>query len=323
MMKRLLLPALICTVLGAAPLMAQEFPVKPVKVVIPYAAGSGPDTVMRLLGDKLARSWGQQLVVDNRPGGNGWLAIDAAKKAPADGYTLLDVDDSQMVLQPLLYKKLPHDMAKDFEPVGAVFRTNFFVVVSADSPWKTLPDLIASAKANPGKLTYGSPGIGTVPHVGAAMLAAATGTQMQHAPFKDVQQLFGSVANGDIAWALGTAGTSGSLYRAKKVRFLALAAPQRLAGYTDIPTVSEAGGPAGFEVQSWGGMYAPHGTPKAIIDRLNADLNRVLVDPEVRAKLGGIGFVTTPSTPEAMAQAIVEQSERFAPVIKAANISLD
>src|SRR3954471_7115409 len=153
MMKRLLLPALICTVLGAAPLMAQEFPVKPVKVVIPYAAGSGPDTVMRLLGDKLARSWGQQLVVDNRPGGNGWLAIDAAKKAPADGYTLLDVDDSQMVLQPLLYKKLPHDMAKDFEPVGAVFRTNFFVVVSADSPWKTLPDLIASAKANPGKLT--------------------------------------------------------------------------------------------------------------------------------------------------------------------------
>jgi tripartite-type tricarboxylate transporter receptor subunit TctC len=322
-MKRLLLTMTLFAVLGPAAALAQEFPARPVKVIIPYAAGSGPDAVMRLLGDKLARTWGQQLVVENRPGGNGWLAIDAARKAAPDGYTMLQVDDSQMVLQPLLYAKLPHDMVKDFDPVGMIFRTNFFVVVGGESPWKTLPELIASARTNPGKLVYGSPGIGTVPHVGAEMLASLTGTRMQHAPFKDVQQLFGSIANGDIAWGFGTLGTSGSLYRAKKVRFLAIAAPRRLAATPEVPTVAEAGGPADFEVQSWAGMFVPHGTPKANVERLNADMNKALVEPDIRAKLSGIGFETIPSSAEAVTQAISDQSRKIAPVIKAARISLD
>src|SRR5712692_5698006 len=175
--KAFLTSAVLALGVLASGATAQQFPAKPVRAIIPYSAGSGPDTVMRLVGEKLARAWGQQLVVDNRPGGNGWIAIAAAKQSPPDGYTLLQLDDTHMALQPHIYKKLPHDPAKDFDPVTSLYRTYFFVVVPVNSPWKSVTDLIAAAKAKPGALTYGSWGIGSVGHVGGAMLESATGTQ--------------------------------------------------------------------------------------------------------------------------------------------------
>ena len=203
-MNRIAAAALSMAML-ATPALAQTFPTKPVRTIIPYSAGSGPDTVMRLVGEKLARAWGQQLVVENRPGGNGWIAIAAAKQAPADGYTLLQLDDTHMALQPHIYKQLPHDLARDFAPVTPLYRTYFFIVVPVNSSWKSVTDLVAAAKAKPGALTYGSWGIGSVGHVGAAMLESATGTQMTHVPFKELPQLYSAVANGDVAWAFGTA----------------------------------------------------------------------------------------------------------------------
>lgn len=153
MIKRLILSTVLASAALAAPALAQQFPGKPVKTIIPYSAGSGPDTVMRLVGEKLARGWGQQLIVENRPGGNGWIAIDAAKKSPPDGYTLLQLDDTHMALQPHIYRKLPHDLAKDFDPVTPLYRTYFFVVVPASSEWKSVADLVAVAKAKRGGMT--------------------------------------------------------------------------------------------------------------------------------------------------------------------------
>jgi tripartite-type tricarboxylate transporter receptor subunit TctC len=278
---------------------------------------------MRLVGEKLARSWGQQVIVENRPGGNGWIAIDAVKKSPPDGYTLLQLDDTHMALQPHIYKQLPHDLVRDFDPVAPLYRTYFFVVVPANSEWKSVGDLVAAAKAKPGALTYGTWGIGSVGHVGTSMLEAATGTQMTHVPFKELPQLYGAVANGEVAWAYGTAATAGPLYRAKKVKFLALAAPKRLAGYPDIPTVSEAGGPANFEVKAWVGLLAPRGTPKPIIEQINADVAKALAEPDVRERLAGVGFEPYSTAPGEVVNAIAADSRKYADVVKRAKISLD
>lgn len=303
--------------------MAQTYPTKPVRSVAPYSPGSGPDSVMRILSERLSRTWGQQLVIDNKPGANGFIAIGDAKRAAPDGYTVLQVDNTHMSLQPHVFKQLPYDPLKDFEPVAPVYFTNFFVVVAANSPWKDVGDLIKAAKAAPGDITYGSWGIGSVAHVGAAMLEAATDTKMVHVPFKDMGNVYTSVATGDIKWAFGSAATAGPMYQAKKVKFLALAAPKRLPGYADVPTVGEAGGPAGFEVKTWVGLFAPTGTPKAAIEKINADVGKVLATSEVKDRLATFGFEPYIGPPSELTKAIERDSRTFGEVVKRAKISLD
>lgn len=303
--------------------VAQTFPAKPVRSVAPYSPGSGPDAVMRILSERLSRNWGQQLVIDNKPGANGFIAIGDAKRATPDGYTLLQVDNTHMALQPHVFKQLPYDPVKDFEPVAPVYFTNFFVVVAANSPWKDVGDLIKAAKAAPGDITYGSWGIGSVAHVGAASLEAVTGTKMMHVPYKDMGSVYTSVATGDIKWAFGTAATAGPMFQAKKVKFLALAAPQRLAGFTDIPTMGEAGGPAGFEVKTWVGLFAPAGTPKAAIEKINADVGKVLATSEVKERLATFGFEPYIGPPAELTKAIERDSRTFGEVVKRAKIALD
>jgi len=222
-----------------------------------------------------------------------------------------------------LYKKIPYDVARDFEPVGTLFRTYFFEVVAASSTWNNMNDLIAAAKAKPGELTYGSWFIGSPGHVGAALLENATGTKMTHVPFKETPQVYQSVASGDVAWAYGTAGSAGALYRGGKVRFLAVAAPARVAGYTDVPTVAEAGGPANFEVRAWVALHAPRGTPAAAVARINQSLARTIADPEVREKLAGFAFEPYTSAPAEITKAIAVDSKKYAAIVKQAKISLD
>lgn len=319
---RLLGVAALCVAITATA-AAQTFPIKPVRTVLPYSAGSGPDAVMRTVGDKLAREWGQQVLVDNRPGANSWLALGEVKRATPDGHTLLVVDATPMTLQPNLYKQLPFDPVHDFEPVTPLYSTNFFIVVGARSPWKNAGDLIAAAKAKKGQVSYGSWGIGSVAHVGTAQLEGATGTQMMHVPFKELPQLYTAVATGEVDWAFGTAGTVDPLYRAGKVRLLAYAGPKRLAGYEDVPTVAEAGGPAGFDLRTWVAIYAPKGTPRAVIERVNASVARTLTEPEVRARFAALGFESWNAPPAEMTRVIAADTRRFADIVKRASISLD
>jgi tripartite-type tricarboxylate transporter receptor subunit TctC len=172
-------------------------------------------------------------------------------------------------------------------------------------------------------VTYGTWGIGSVGHVGTAMLEAATGTRMTHIPFKDLGQLYAGVGNGDVAWAFGTAATAGPMYRAKKVKFIAIAAPKRMAQYPDVPTVGEAGGPAGFEVKTWVALYAPSGTPKPVIERINGDIAKALSEPDIREKLTTFGFEPWTGAPAEVSKAQEADLRRYAEVVKNAKISLD
>jgi tripartite-type tricarboxylate transporter receptor subunit TctC len=307
----------------AASAAAQAFPSKPVRTVLPYSAGSGPDAVMRQVGEKLTKGWGHQLVVDNKPGANGWIAIGEAKRAAPDGYTLMAVDNTHVTLQPHLYRQLPFDPVRDFEPVAPLYSTYFFIVVAADSPWKSVADLMAAAKVKKGELTYGTWGMGSVGHIGTSMLEAATGAQMTHVPFKELPQLYTAVATGEVAWAFGTAATAGPLYRAKKVKFLALAAPKRLAGFADVPTVSEAGGPANFELKTWVALYAPKGTPKAVVDSVNASVAKALAEPDVQERFASFGFEPWVASPVELAKTAEADTRRFAEVVKHAKVALD
>jgi tripartite-type tricarboxylate transporter receptor subunit TctC len=301
----------------------QAYPVKPVRVVTPFPAGSGPETALRLIGDKLSRAWGQQLIVENRPGGNGFIALEAAKRAAPDGYTLVQMDTALLTAHPHLYKKLPYDPVKDFDPITPLFRNYFFVVVPADSKWKDMGDLIAAAKTRHGELAYGSWFIGSPGHLGAALLEATTGTQMTHIPFKDMMQLYAAVGNGDVAWAFGSVASAGAAYRAGKVKFLAAAAPKRIAGYGSIATVGESGGPEGFEVKAWVGVFAPHGTPGSVVARVNRDVATALAEPDIRERFVGFGYEPFPAAPSEMSGLVEAESRRFGEIIRRSKISLD
>jgi tripartite-type tricarboxylate transporter receptor subunit TctC len=315
--------AVAATVALVAPATAQQYPNKPVKIIMPFPTGTGPDTVMRLVGEKLTRYWGQQVIVENKPGGNAWIALEAAKRSPADGYTLLQVDAATVVLQPHLYKKLPFDPFKDFEPVAPLYTTNYFVVVGADSPWQSIPDLVAAAKAKKGDLTYGSSGIGSQLHMGGAMMETAIQTPMTHIPYKETTQIYTSISSGDITWAFGTGSTVGPLYRAKKVKFLAIAAPQRNSAFPEVPTLAEAGGPSNFELRTWVGVLAPAGVPKPILEKINADIAKAMQEPDVRERLETVGFRPWPGTAGELAKAMDFDYKQYGDAVKRVKVSLD
>ncbi len=309
--------------LSALNAQAQAFPNKPIRVVLPFSAGSGPDTVVRTVGEKMTNAGKGQLVVDNKPGANGWLAMDAGKRSAADGYSVLLVDNALMSLHPHIYKKMPYDAVKDFEPVTPLYSTFFFLVVPASSPYKSVGDLLAAARAKSGQMTYGTWGIGSVAHVGAAMLEASSGTQMTHVPFKEIQQLYTAVATGDVEWAFGSAASVAPLYRAGKVKLLAVAGPGRHSAYPDVPTLAESGGPADVQVRAWVALVAPAATPKPAIDYINTAVRQALGDPELRNKLAGFGFEPWTGTPADVAKAMEQDSVMYARVVQRAKISLD
>jgi tripartite-type tricarboxylate transporter receptor subunit TctC len=310
--------------LVTAPLLAQgSYPTQTVRAVLPYSAGSGPDAVTRHMGELLSRDWGQPVVVDNKPGANGWLAIGEVHRARPDGQTLLVLDNTYMALQPHLYKKLPFDPVRDFSPVAGLYTTGFFIVVGANSPWKSAADLIAAAKAKPGAVTYGSWGLGSVAHVGTAQFEAAAGIQMMHVPFKELPQLYTAVSTGEVDWAFGSAATVGPLHRAGKVKLLAYAGAKRLPGYENVPTVAEGGGPGGVEVGTWVAVFAPKNTPPAVIEKIQAGIGKGLAQPALRERLAGFGFQPWNATPADVASAQSSDTQRFAQVVQRARISLD
>lgn len=323
-MKRLIQACLAAGALAlAATAGAQGFPQRPLKIVSPFPAGSGPDVVARLLADKMAKPLGQQVVVEARPGANGFIAIEAVKRSAPDGHELLVVDNGHVTINPTLFKKLPYDVDKDFAPVGMVFRTPFFVAVSASGPYKTVGELIAAAKATPGKLSYGTPFVGSPSHLGSAMLESMTGTQMIHVPFKETSQLFNAVGTGEVSWSLGTLATTGPMVRAGRVKLIAIAAPARLPTHADIPTVGESGGPQGFDVNAWVGVLAPRGVPADTLAVLNRELNRALADPEVRERFANIGFQPIPTSPGEFADVLRADTQKYGELVRRTGATVD
>ena len=316
--------ALVVACLLAVPLaLAQTYPSKPVKITMPHSGGSGPAIFMRLVADNLARLWHQQVIVENRPGASGAIAIEAVKAAAPDGYELLGVADSHMTINPALYKHLPYDPLRDFVPVALLFRAYFFVTVSTGGPYQTVPALIAAARANPGKITYGSSYVGSPSHLGAADFEYRTGTKMIHVPYKEQPQMYVAIANGDLDWAFSTIGSALPLIKAGRIKVIALAAKRRIASAPDVPTIEEAGGPAGFEVESWVGLVAPRNTPPEIVRTINASVNQVTSEAEVLTRMDSFGYEQARMTPEDMAELVRADTIKNAEIVKRSGATAD
>lgn len=309
--------------LAMPPVWAQSFPARPVHIISPFSAGSGPDAATRIVGEKLSVEWKQAVVIDARPGGSGFLAAGVAKKAPPTGYDLFLADVGHLAINPSLFKKLPYDPKTDFVPVGGLLRTSFFIVVGADSPYRTVKDLVAAAAAAPGKITYGSTSVGGPPHLGAAQLEAASGTRMTHVPYKEITQLNMAVSTGEVDWTMGSLASSGSLLKAGKVRYLAIADDTRSPTMPVVPTLEESGGPKGVQARSWVALMAPKGTPGVVIARLNQSLNDVLAQPEIVEKFANLGYVPDPMTPTALTGLIDRDTVGYGAIVKRTGASAD
>ena len=326
-------PILLCkSVLGAVaaatlclPALAQtgNFPTKPVTIVTAFAAGSGPDAVLRQVSDKLSRLWSQPVLVSNKPGGGGFIAIESTQRAAADGYTLLQLDSEHLAALPHLYKAKGFVTLNAFDPVAPLFRTPFFVAVPADSKWQNIKDLVGAAKAAPNKVSYGSWGIGSPGHLGAEQLELQTSTEMTHIAYREVSQLFTAVGSGELQWSFGSLPSSQGIFKAGKLRYIAVAAAKRVPQMPDVPTVAEAGGPAGFEVNSFVSLLAPKGLAGDVKAKIHADVLKVLADPDVVARYNTFAFETITWSPDDIRKNADAKSKIYEELVKRKSISLD
>lgn len=307
----------------ATPARAQSFPTQSVRFISPFPAGSGPDVIARMVGERLAASWKQSVVIDARPGANGFIAAGAVKNALPTGHDLLVADVGVLSIGPSLFKNLPYDPRTDFVPVGGVYRTSFFIVVGANSPIKSVRELAATAAVSAGKVTYGSNAVGGPLHLGGAQVEAITGTKMLHVPFKETSQLFQAVATGEVDWALGTLATAGPLLKAGKLRLLAVADETRASVQPGVPTFEESGGPKPIIVRSWVALMAPRGTSPATQSFLNQSLNEVLRQPDLGEKLAHFGFAPFPLTPQELTALISSEAVLYADMVKRTGASAD
>lgn len=312
--------------LGAAligPAAAQTYPERPIRITSPFPAGSGPDAVARMIGEKVAATLKQPVVIDPKPGANGFIAVEAVKRMPPAGYELLLADVGHLAINPVLFKKLPYDPQQDLTPVSGLYRTSFFIAVAADGPVKNIKDLIAAAKAAPGKLTYGSNAVGGPLHLGAAQVEAATGTQMVHVPYKELGQLYGSVATGEVTWAMASIASAGPLLKSGKLRFLAIADRARSPALPDVPTLEEAGGPKGVEATTWVALMGPKGMPAPVVASINQAVAAALRSEDIAQRFATFGFNAYPATGAQLAEVMREDTPRYAVLVKRTGASAD
>ena len=300
---------------------AQGFPSKPVKIVVPTGAGGITDIIARIVAHKLTETWGQQVIVDNRPGAGGMIGSDAVAKAAPDGHTLLMVFPSHPV-NPSLYAKLPYDTVKDFAPVTMVTTVTLALIVNPAVPAKSVPELVALAKAQPGKLNYGAVGTGSLGHLAAEVFKSTTGVNLVHVPYKGAPQAAASLLSNETQLFFDALITAIPQVKAGKVRVLAVTSPRRHPSMPDVPAMAEAG-VAGYDVTGWNGILAPAGTPREIVAKLHADIVRVLRMPDVRERLSAQGADPVGNTPEEFGAIIRHDVAKWAKVVKDAGIKVE
>jgi len=271
---------------------AQLYPARPITIIVPLAAGTGMDTVVRLYGDELSKSLGQSVVVDNRPGAATMIGTDAVAKAAPDGYTLLVATSSAMAINPVLYKKIAYDPVKDFVPISFYVKSPFILVVDPQLPAKSLPELIKYAKeknANP--LTFSSPGAGVPQHLSGEYMKQKFGIEMTHVPYRNTGQSITDIAAGHVSLGFAEAGASVPLIKDGKLRALAVSASTRLPLLPDVPPFSEAANAPDFEAVSWHILFAPAATPRAIVDKLHAEMKRIMAAPAMQTHISDLGLI--------------------------------
>jgi tripartite-type tricarboxylate transporter receptor subunit TctC len=296
------------------------FPDRPVRLVVPYSVGVGPDVVARSVAERLAQQWGQTVIVDNKPGASGIVAFGEVRRTPPDGHTLFLADTATMAVNPLLHASLPYDPVRDLVPLTLLFRATFVLWVGGGSRFRTLAALLDAARRAPGSVSYATLGNGHASHVAMETFARAAGVQMLHVPFKDAGAMLTAVAGSDVDLTAIGINTVAGLMASGKLRPLAVAAKARLASHPDIPTLVEAGGPA-VQMHPWAALVTVAGTPPAILEQLQQDIVAALGSAEVRSRAEQAGFEITPSTPKALRERIDADIALYAPLVSEGRIA--
>ena len=320
--KLVVLPLLAAVSLAAVHAMAQSWPDRPIKFVVAAPAGSSLDVLARLIGDKLKDKLGQPIVVDNRPAAGGTAATDLVAKSPPDGYAMVMSFNGPLAFGPHLYSKLPYDPQKDLAPVIITSSQPNVLAVNAGLPVNSVKDLVAYAKANPGKLNYASVGNGSSSHLTMELLKTTAGIDIVHVPFNGSPPAVTATVQGETQMMFAVMQPLQAQIQAGKLRALAVTTATRFPLLPDLPTIAEAGFP-GFEALAWNGVLVSAGTPNAIIQRLNAEINAILKDPAVKSTLNAQGFELVGGTPEDFARLIRSESEKWAPVIRKTGARID
>jgi len=292
---------------------AQTYPTRPVRLVVGFAAGQAIDILARLIAQSLSERFGQQFIVENRPGGGGNIATEAVVRAPPDGYTLLAVGSNNMI-NATLYEKLNFDFIRDIALVASIYRVPQVMEVNPSFPAKTLPELIAYAKANPGKINFASAGNGSVAHVTAELFKMMAGVNMQHVPYRGAAPALTDLLGGQVHLMFDNMPSSIEHIRAGRLRPLAVTATARLEGLPDVPTVADF--LPGFETSAWAGIGAPKNTPAEIIDQLNRETNAALADPKLKARVADLGGMVFPLSSAEYEKRVAEETEKWGKVVK-------
>ena len=292
---------------------AQTYPTRPVRWVVGFAAGQAIDILARLIAQSLSERFGQQFIVENRPGGGGNIATEAVVRAPPDGYTLLAVGSNNMI-NATLYEKLNFDFIRDIALVASIYRVPQVMEVNPSFPAKTLPELIAYAKANPGKINFASAGNGSVAHVTAELFKMMAGVNMQHVPYRGAAPALTDLLGGQVHLMFDNMPSSIEHIRAGRLRPLAVTATARLEGLPDVPTVADF--LPGFETSAWAGIGAPKNTPAEIIGQLNRETNAALADPKLKARVADLGGMVFPLSPAEYEKRVAEETEKWGKVVK-------
>jgi tripartite-type tricarboxylate transporter receptor subunit TctC len=317
LVRRALLAAIIAAVAAGAPAQAQDYPTRPVTIVVPLAAGSGMDALVRLYAEKLQVALGKPVVVDNRPGAALMLAAAAVATAPADGYTLLVSTSSAMAINPVLYKKVNYDHVKDFVPISFYVKSPFILVVNPDLPAKSVPELIKHLKDSKSPLSYSSPGAGVAQHLSIEYMKKRFQLDITHVPYKNTPQSIQDIAAGHVQLGFAEAGASLPLIRDGKLRALAVSATIRIPSLPDVPPFAEAAKAPDFEAVSWHILFAPAATPKPIIERLHREMKKIMADPEMIKLTEKIGLLPVDSPDiDGIQKYLASEREKWGSLVK-------
>jgi tripartite-type tricarboxylate transporter receptor subunit TctC len=302
--------------------LAQAWPAKPIKLIVPFPAGGGTDIIGREVAQKVATATGWTIVIDNKPGSGGNLGVDAAAKSPADGYTLVLGQTSNLAINPTLYSKLPYDPLKDLAPVSLVASAPLVIVVAADSPYKTLADVVAAARAKPQALNYATSGNGTVAHLATELFQRTANVQLTHVPYKGAAQGATDLIGGQVQLYVSSVPTLIGHIKNGKMRAIAVTSAKRADDLPQVPTIAESGY-KGFDAVTWFGVVGPAKLPADVVARLNTEINKALKTPELLKKLSDQGADVEGSTPEQFARLIRDDIARWGKVVKESGAKVD